>query len=440
MFIVSAVYMIGEKAADAILAAAGQAKVPQCIYGQGFWCKVWNALAGVGRCAACALAALAPAAKVLAAVVGVLLLALIGTVAVSWFITEPPSENPDLTKEAQTVQQIVQLLNAKVTKQYAKPHVLRDIHPKANACVKANVTVVPNLPPDLRIGFLNGKPNGDMTYKAWIRFSNAADVVTADTTRDFRGMSVKLFGVAGDRLPVPGNDDDSQDLLFIGNDAFSAGGPQDFLDYFTACNKGGGSCSPRRNPYVAWDLITHPRAAYNLLSGRRAYPTIGDIQWFSVAPFRLGDGIVKYAAFPCWQQAQYGRPGSTPYYLQQRLFELLDPANNNHLCLTLNVQQRHDAKTQSVENTLVAWREQTSPWRKVATIDVYPQIFSSTGQQEFCERLTFNPWDGLQAHRPEGGLNRARRDVMQVMQDARLKADGLTRFGPHELTGNENFN
>ena len=47
-------------------------------------------------------------------------------------------------------------------------NVLRDIHPKANACVKANVTVVPNLPPDLKIGFLDGKPNGDMTYKAWI--------------------------------------------------------------------------------------------------------------------------------------------------------------------------------------------------------------------------------------------------------------------------------
>ena len=104
------------------------------------------------------------------------------------------------------------------------------------------------------------------------------------------------------------------------------------------------------------------------------------------------------------------------------------------------MQQRNDAKTQSIENTLVAWSEKTSPWRKVATIDVYPQIFGSTDQQEFCERLTFNPWDGLQAHRPEGGINRARRDVMQAMQDARLKADGLTRFGPHELTGNENFN
>ena len=93
----------------------------------------------------------------LAGVVGVLLLALAGVAGVSWFVTEPPSENPDLAKEAQTIQQIVQVLTAKLDKQYARPHFLRDTHPKANACVKANVTVAPNLPPDLQVGFLKGK-------------------------------------------------------------------------------------------------------------------------------------------------------------------------------------------------------------------------------------------------------------------------------------------
>ena len=33
----------------------------------------------------------------------------------------------------------------------------------------------------------------------------------------------------------------------------------------------------------------------------------------------------------------------------------------------------------------------------------------------------------------------ARRDVMHAMQDVRLKANGMTRFGPRELTGNETF-
>ena len=113
-FIVSCVYMIAEKAADAILAAAGQAKVPQCIFGQGFWCKMWNA---VGRCRPLRGLRTRRACAGRQGVCRHYRRAAAGAgrhVRVSWFITEPPSENPDLKKEAQTVQQIVQVLTAKL--------------------------------------------------------------------------------------------------------------------------------------------------------------------------------------------------------------------------------------------------------------------------------------------------------------------------------------
>ena len=103
------------------------------------------------------------------------------------------------------------------------------------------------------------------------------------------------------------------------------------------------------------------------------------------------------------------------------------------------MQVRNDPDSQPIENALVAWDDRVATWQKVARIDIYPQTFSSTAQQEFCERLTFNPWHGLKAHMPIGGLNRARRDVMQAMQDVRLEANGMKRFGPHELTGDETF-
>lgn len=45
----------------------------------------------------------------------------------------------------------------------------------------------------------------------------------------------------------------------------------------------------------------------------------------------------------------------------------------------------------------------------------------------------------LKVHMPRGGINRARRDVMHAMQDVRLQANGVTRFGPSELTGDEKF-
>jgi len=89
-----------------------------------------------------------------------------------------------------------------IRKEY--PGVLRDAHSNASACVKATVTINPDLPPSLKIGFLKGKPNGDQTYKAWIRFSNAADRVTGDPDVDFRSMAIKMFGVSGERLPGAG--------------------------------------------------------------------------------------------------------------------------------------------------------------------------------------------------------------------------------------------
>jgi hypothetical protein len=246
--------------------------------------------------------------------------------------------------------------------------------------------------------------------------------------------------VSGERLPEPGDEDNTQDLLFVSHDAFFAGNPQQFHDFFAACEKGGGSCSPFRNAYVAWHLLTHPRGAYNLWSARKAYASIGDIAWFSVTPFELGRQEVKYGAFPCEQQAQYNSPGETADYLQRRLQDRLDPANNNRLCLNLQVQVRNRPNRQPIENTLVAWDHRVAIWQRVAKIDIYPQTILSTAQQEFCERLAFNPWHGLRSNRPIGGMNRAHRDAMRAVQDARLDAKGLKRFGPREVTGDETFN
>lgn len=436
MFIVTSVYMLGEKAADVILGAAGLAQLPRCIYGGGFWCKLWKGLRGIGCCLCCLLCALKPLGKVLLGVIGVVVAVLILIVGLSWFIFEPPPEHPDMTKEAQTIQSIVAELTGKLNNQYEGLQHLRDTHPKANACVKADITVAPNLPDNLKVGFLKGT-----SYKAWIRFSNASDTATADTQDDFRGMAIKMFGVSGDRLPIPGDEDNTQDLLFIANNAFFAGSPQHFHDFFAACVKGGDTCDPMKNPYVVWHLLTHPRGAYNLLIGRKVYPSIADIKWFSVAPFGFGDEqhVVKYSAFPAAQQTQYSKPGKTPYYLQERLENLLDPAGGGHLRLNLQIQMRNDPASEPIENTLIGWSDKISPWQKVATIDIGPQTFATTEQQAFCERLTFNPWHGLKVHIPLGGINRARRDVMHAMQDVRLKANHEKRFGPHQLTGEEMF-
>ena len=45
-------------------------------------------------------------------------------------------------------------------------------------------------------------------------------------------MAIKLIGVSGDRLPFPGDEDNTQDLLFNGHNALFAGDPEQVYSYF----------------------------------------------------------------------------------------------------------------------------------------------------------------------------------------------------------------
>ena len=70
--------------------------------------------------------------------------------------------------------------------------VLRDAHAKAHGCVKAQVTVLQNLVPELRHGVL-AEPG--KTWQAWMRLSNGNAYPQFDSARDARGMAIKLLDV-----------------------------------------------------------------------------------------------------------------------------------------------------------------------------------------------------------------------------------------------------
>lgn len=68
---------------------------------------------------------------------------------------------------------------------------IRDAHPKAHGCLKAQFHVDESIPH----GLAKGVFHPGRSYDAWIRFSNSsADPEQADITGDGRGMAVKLMG------------------------------------------------------------------------------------------------------------------------------------------------------------------------------------------------------------------------------------------------------
>ena len=74
---------------------------------------------------------------------------------------------------------------------------LRDAHPKAHGCVRAEFQVEKDLPPQLAQGvFAPGRK-----YPALIRFSNGdADPMRPDAKPDARGMAIKLLTVPGYKI------------------------------------------------------------------------------------------------------------------------------------------------------------------------------------------------------------------------------------------------
>jgi hypothetical protein len=333
--------------------------------------------------------------------------------------------------EDETIQNIITLLSTQLERQYSAPNesFLRDTHPKSDGCLKAEFKVQDGIPAAYKHGIF-AVPT---SYKAWLRFSNSAPEVTPDIDRDFRGLAIKLFGVEGERLPLPGDEQHTQDFLFVAFPAFFAGNPADFFDFFDKTFNGGRLGSLE---YFA----TRPQALKNTLQGRQRFGNPLDITWFSVAPFLLGqrnsDGsglAVKYKIKSCVPRED-SIPEDPDYnYLRAAMERRLATEDQ---CLWFLVQPQGDPQAMPIEDTLTAWDEEKAPFIPVAQITIPKQTFSSPAQREFCENLSFNPWHGLQVHQPLGGINRARKVVMKALSDLRLTQRGMTRREP---TGLETF-
>lgn len=333
--------------------------------------------------------------------------------------------------EAQTVENIKTLLSTQLERQYGaegQPF-LRDTHPKSNGCLRLDFAVQDDIPPEFKHGVF-AEPR---TYRGWLRFSNAAPELTPDLDKDFRGLAIKLFEVEGERLPVPGDEQHTQDFLFIAFPGFFAGNPKDFFAFFDATFNGD-------EIDQAEYFLARPRALRNTKLGRQRFGNPLDITWFSVAPFLIGprndDGsglAVKYKVENCVPREDPIPDDPSYDYLREAMERRL--AEEDH-CMWFSMQKQGDPREFPIEDTLAIWDEEESPFIRVARITVPKQSFGSPAQLEFCENLSFNPWHGLEAHRPLGGINRARRDEMKAISDLRLRQRGVERVEP---TGYETF-
>lgn len=320
--------------------------------------------------------------------------------------------------------QLIELLRAKMQRE--NPSTMhRDAHPKQHGLVKATFTVEPDLQPHLQHGvFVPGK-----RYDAWVRFSNQNAPPQSDSSKDIRGAAIKLMNVPGDKLDVPDDNRTSQDFVTISTPMFVTHDVAEFFYLIRALVKG--------KIALLLHFLWYPRSAWNLFKSNKNYASPLQTRYWSTTPYQLGpDQVVKYSLIP-----QSGVSTAVPAnpdanYLRLTMVAQLQKSD---YAFDFCVQLRKDPKRMPVEDPGKRWSETESPFIKVATVNIPQQIFDTPAQNAFGIHLSFNPWHSLPAHRPLGGINRARRVIYNTLSNFRHNKNHWRRFEPTDYSIPEDF-
>lgn len=305
---------------------------------------------------------------------------------------------------------------------------VRTSHAKSIGFLKGELTVLDGLSPALRQGLFEHA----RTYPVITRLAVVPGELLDDRkVSSPRGMAVKVMDVRGERLP--GHEGEStQDFVFDTGPVFPSPGPKGFL----ATIKTIGMAVPM--PEIVKEAVSLASRATNAIFhavgsdspnldffGHPPYMPLAE-SYYSQSPFRYGDYIAKFRIAP-----------ASPDLLAL-VGEKLDIAAENgvrdavarHIRMhgaeyEVSVQLCTDLATMPVENAHTEWPEGDSPYVPVARLHFAPQDGWSEARSAYVdEQLSFSPNHALAAHRPLGGLNRARMQAYDVMATHRRNRNG----------------
>lgn len=320
-------------------------------------------------------------------------------------------------EEEGIISEMVQELKDQLTRLYPRQKMLRQIHTKMHGCVQGSFTVEPGLPSELQAGvFKSG-----MSYPVWIRFSNANTTPQPDKKKDIRGVAIKLMNVQGDKILNDQSQADTQDFLLMSSETFFAQNLVHFrrlLKTASAKSKAG-LLLFALNP-AHWKMLSR------IMKLNVACRNPLEIPYWSTQPYQFGSEsrAVKYFLQPSLENKLSFTDLSDDNYLRLNMAKTL---SENEVGFDFFIQLQTDADKMPIEDPTVPW---TSPFIKLAHLNIPVQTFNTPEQMEYGDNLSFNPWHSLPAHRPLGSFNRARKRVYEELSKFRHERNGLSVAEP----------
>lgn len=319
-------------------------------------------------------------------------------------------------------QNIAQVIEKSIREQYTVGNALRDAHPKAHGCVRAEFHVSKNIPAQ----FAKGVFIPDQSYQAWIRFSNASnDASSADIDKDARGIAIKILGVSGEKILESEKQATTQDFIMINHPVFFANDAKRYLSFINDVN----SHNMIRKFHIPFALGF--KGTMNALEARNsqiANPLYA--RYWSMVPYQLGLGndrqAVKYSVRACSVTANNLPKNPSHDFLRDALKDTLQ---NTDACMEFLIQPRTSSQM-LIEDSMTEWDEKAAPFYQVATIHIPKQNFDTPEQNKFCENLSFTPWHALPAHKPLGAVNRMRKIIYENISRVRHDMNSAPRQEP----------
>jgi len=342
---------------------------------------------------------------------------------------DPSLEQPR-PDEAETIAELTESLR-RISETTFKDtgHALRGVHAKSHGLLRGELHVLDHLPPTLTQG-LFARP---ATYAAVMRFSTNPGDLLDDSVTVPRGLAVKVMGVEGARLP--GSEaETSQDFVMANAPAFAARDPEAFsksLKLLAATTdqpqvlKKAASAVLRGAEKVV-EAFGGESAALKSMGGHPSTHILGETFW-SQAPIRYGDYVAKVSVAPLSPALRElaGQSIDTsghPDALREAVNGFFREQGGEW---ELRVQLLTNAETMPVEDSSVPWPEEESPYIPVARIVMPPQpAWNAALSREIDDGMAFSPWHGIEAHRPLGGIMRARRPAYEASVRFRASRNG----------------
>jgi hypothetical protein len=187
-----------------------------------------------------------------------------------------------------------------------------------------------------------------------------------------------------------------------------------------------------RGVETIFEAFGHKSPTVTSLGGQKETHILGDT-FYSQAPLLWGPYMAKVCVAPVSPElkALTDSPlpvNGKPNGLREAVTEFF---RRNGAEWELRVQLCTDLKAMPIKDASVRWPEERSPYVPVARITAPSQVAWSEAKSAIVDdRLAFNPWHGLTAHRPIGSIMRARKMAYRQSALARAQRNGCTMIEP----------